>query len=160
MSDALTNPELPAIGFAADLPDEDRRVLSAFGDFLPGHPDKPIIEEGAEQSSLYFVISGKLHAHTETDGRRILLGRLEAGDIVGEVNIFDPSTASATVVPTEFSQIWRLDRFMFDDIVEKEPAVAVKLLTSIATQLSKRLRETNEKVTYVKKALFDPSFLS
>ena len=34
------------------------------------------------------------------------------------------------------------------------------LLVSIATQLSKRLRDTNEKVTYVKKALFDPSFLS
>ena len=49
---------------------------------------------------------------------------------------------------------------MFDDIVEKEPKVAVKLLTSIATQLSRRLRDTNEKVSYVKKALFDPSFLS
>ncbi len=160
MSNELTTPELPAIGFASQLADSDRRILSAFGDFLPGHPDQPIIHEGAEQSSLYFVISGKLHAQTETDGRRVLLGRLSAGDIIGEVNIFDPGTASATVVPTEFSQLWRLDRFMFDDIVEKEPAVAVKLLTSIATQLSHRLRETNEKVTYVKKALFDPSFLS
>lgn len=160
MSDELTRPELPSIGFAANLPDEDRRILSAFGDFIPGHPDVPLIKEGAEQTSLYFVISGKLHAQTEADGRRILLGRLQAGDIIGEVNIFDPSTASATVMPIEFSQLWRLDRFMFDDIVEKEPGVAVKLLTSIATQLSKRLRETNEKVTYVKKALFDPSFLT
>jgi CRP/FNR family cyclic AMP-dependent transcriptional regulator len=160
MSDELTNFELPAIGFAAELADDDRRVLSAFGDFLPGHPDQPIINEGAEQKSLYFVISGTLHAQTESDGRRVLLGRLGPGDIIGEVNIFDPGVASATVVPIEFSQVWRLDRFMFDDIVEKEPAVAVKLLTSIATQLSKRLRDTNEKVSYVKKALFDPSFLS
>lgn len=160
MPDELTRPELPAIGFAASLADEDRRVLSAFGDFLPGHPDVPLIREGAEQSSLYFVISGKLHAQTETDGRRVLLGRLGAGDIVGEVNIFDPGTASATVMPVEFSQVWRLDRFMFDDIVDKEPGVAVKLLMSIATQLAKRLRDTNEKVSYVKKALFDPSFLS
>ena len=160
MSNELTNPELPAIGFAAQLEDDDRRILSAFGDFLPGHPDKPIITEGAEQTSLYFVISGKLHAQTMTDGRKVLLGRLSAGDIIGEVNIFDPGTASATVIPIEFSQLWRLDRFMFDDIVEKEPKVAVKLLTSIATQLSRRLRDTNEKVSYVKKALFDPSFLS
>jgi CRP/FNR family cyclic AMP-dependent transcriptional regulator len=156
----LTNPELPAIGFAAELSDDERRALSCFGDFLPGHPDVPLIKEGTDQSSLFFVISGKLHAQTEADGRRILLGRLQAGDIIGEVNIFDPGTASATVTPVEFSQLWRLDRTMFDDLVGQEPLIAVKLLTSIATQLSKRLRDTNDKVTYVKKALFDPSFLS
>ena len=161
MSDSdLTSNELPPVGFAAALSDDDRRALSCFGDFIPGNVDVPLIEEGAAQSSLYFVVSGKLHAQTETDGRRVLLGRLEAGDIIGEVNIFDPGTASATVLPVEFAQLWRLDRPMFDEIVDKEPALAVTLLTAIATQLSKRLRDTNEKVTYVKKALFDPSFLS
>jgi len=161
MSDTdLSSNELPAIGFAAELSDSDRQALSCFGEFLPGNPDEPLIKEGAEQSSLYFVVSGKLHAQTETDGRRVLLGRLEKGDIIGEVNIFDPGTASATVLPIEFSQLWRLDRAGFDQLVKEEPALATKILTAIATQLSKRLRETNDKVTYVKKALFDPSFLS
>ena len=49
---------------------------------------------------------------------------------------------------------------MFDEMLRDEPAVAGALLMSIAAQLSTRLRETNEKVNYVKKALFDPSFLS
>ena len=161
MSDSdLTSNELPAVGFAAELSADDRRALSCFGDFIPGNVDVPLIEEGADQSSLYFVLSGKLHAQTETDGRRVLLGRIEAGDIIGEVNIFDPGTASATVLPVEFAQLWSLDRSRFDEIVEKEPALAVTLLTAIATQLSKRLRDTNEKVTYVKRALFDPCFLA
>ena len=39
--------------------------------------------------SLYFVISGLLHATTDQDGRIVLLGRLGKGDLVGEVNVFD-----------------------------------------------------------------------
>ncbi|MEM7387091.1 MAG: cyclic nucleotide-binding domain-containing protein [Verrucomicrobiota bacterium] len=160
MSDSLSKPELPAVGFAADITEEDRQLLSGWGEFLPVQKDAVLITEGDRQDSLYFIISGQLHAFTSTDGRRILLGRLGPGDTIGEVNIFDPGTASASVSSVEFSQVWRLDREMADSLVKEEPAVASVLLVNIATQLSKRLRETNEKVSYVKKALGDPSFLS
>ena len=119
-----------------------------------------LIEQGDKQDALYFVLSGVLHAHTTTDGRKTLLGRLGPGDVLGEVNIFDPGTASASVEGVEFAQVWKIGRQMFDEMIKTEPGVASILLVSIATQLSKRLRETNEKVNYVKKALFDPSFLT
>ena len=161
MSDTeLTDNELPAVGFLAEFTDEDRLKLSSFGEFLPGNKDVPLIQEGSEQPSLYFVISGKLHAQTETDGRRVLLGTLKAGDVVGEVNVFDPGAASATVVPTEFSQLWRLSHSDFSAIVDTEPLLSTKILIAIATQLSKRLRHTNEKVTYVRAALLDTGFLT
>jgi CRP-like cAMP-binding protein len=160
MSDALTNTQLPAIGFAAEISENDRRLISSFGDFLPVHPGKALINAGDEQNSLYLVISGVLHAHTLTDGRKTLLGRLGPGDVLGEVNIFDPGKASASVEALEFSQVWKINREMFDEMIKDEPAVASILLMSIARQLSRRLRDTNEKVNYVKKALFDPSFLS
>ena len=156
----LTENELPAVGFLADFTDEDRQKLSSFGEFLPGNKDIPLIEEGSEQPSLYFVISGKLHAQTMTDGRRVLLGALGAGDVIGEVNVFDPGAASATVVPAEFSQLWRLSRSDFSDILETEPLLASNILIAIATQLSRRLRHTNEKVTYVRAALLDTGLLS
>ena len=160
MTDILSNNELPAIGFAAELSDTDRQSISSFGEFLPVHPETTLITEGEDQECLYLVVSGLLHAHTLTDGRKTLLGRLAAGDVIGEVNIFDPGKASASVEAQEFSLVWRMSRAMFDEMLRDEPAVAGALLVSISTQLSKRLRETNEKVNYVKKALFDPSFLS
>ena len=161
MSDTeLTENELPAVGFLAEFAEEDRQKLSSFGEFLPGNKDVILIEEGSDQPSLYFVISGKLHAQTETDGRRVLLGALDAGDVIGEVNVFDPGAASATVIPVEFSQLWRLSHSDFSEIVETEPLLATKILIAIATQLSKRLRHTNDKVTYVRKALFGPNFLT
>lgn len=153
MSIDLNQPELPSLGFVAELSDEDRRLLSGHGEFLPVHPDNNLIEEGHDQDSLYFIISGRLHVVTEEEGRRVLLGRLGPGDLVGEVNVFDPQKASATVVAMEFSQVWRMDRATVDILVRESPATAARLLTHISTQLSRRLRETNEKVSFIRKTV-------
>ncbi len=153
MSSDLNHPELPAIGFVAALTDDDRQILSGYGEFLPVHDSSNLIEEGQAQDCLYFVISGRLHATTEVDGRRVLLGRLGRGDLVGEVNVFDPNKASATVTAMEFAQIWRIDRPMIESFMQDNPTGAAQLLVHIATQLSKRLRETNEKVAFVRKTL-------
>ena len=153
MSANLERPELPPTGFAAELGDDDRRLLSGHGEFLPVHPDQILIEEGTEQNSLYLIIAGRLHVITEDEGRRLLLGRLGPGDLVGEVNVFDPQTASATVIAMEFSQVWRMDRATLDDLVNDRPAVAFHLLVHISTQLSRRLRETNERVSFIRKTL-------
>ncbi len=153
MSIDLNQPELPPIGFVAEIDDEERRLLSGHGEFLPVHPDTNLIEEGQEQNSLYFIISGRLHVVTEDQGRRVLLGRLGPGDLVGEVNVFDPQKASATVAAMEFAQVWRMDREAVDEVIRESPIAAARLLFHISTQLSRRLRETNEKVTFIRKTL-------
>ncbi|MFT5189623.1 MAG: CRP/FNR family cyclic AMP-dependent transcriptional regulator [Verrucomicrobiales bacterium] len=153
MSTDLNQPELPSIGFAAEISDEDRNLLSGYGEFLPVHEGKELIEEGHDQNSLYFIISGMLHATMDDDGRRILLGRLGPGELVGEVNIFDPQKASATVTAREFSQVWRMDRATFDDLLNDSPAAASRLLLHISKQLCRRLRETNEKVSFIRKTI-------
>lgn len=153
MSTDLTQPELPPVGFVGELSDEDRKILSGYGEFLPVQPGQDLIKEGESQESLYFVISGLLHATTDQDGRIVLLGRLGKGDLVGEVNVFDPQQASATVTAKEFSQVWRMDRTMVDTFLRENAAAAAHLLLHISTQLSKRLRETNEKVSFIRRTV-------
>jgi CRP-like cAMP-binding protein len=153
MSIDLNQPELPPIGFVAEISDEDRRLLSGHGEFLPVHPDTNLIVEGEDQNSLYFIITGRLHVVTEDEGRRVLLGRLGPGELVGEVNVFDPQKASATVSALEFSQVWRMDRDAVEELIQASPGAAARLLLHISTQLSRRLRETNEKVTFIRKTI-------
>ena len=69
MSDSFSTPKLPALGILEPLGDDDRDILSGYGEFLPANPDHPIIEEGMGQNGLYFVISGKLHATSTRAGR-------------------------------------------------------------------------------------------
>ncbi|MEM8955302.1 MAG: cyclic nucleotide-binding domain-containing protein [Verrucomicrobiota bacterium] len=146
MTDHLSRPELPNIGIVADMDEDERRLLSSYGEFLPGHKDSVIIQQGEPQNSLFLIISGLLHVHTEADGRKLLLGSLKAGDMLGEINIFDPAEASATVTAVEFSQIWRINRDMLEDFLNDYPAEGEILLIQICTQLSQRLRATNQKL--------------
>ncbi|HRX54507.1 MAG: cyclic nucleotide-binding domain-containing protein [Verrucomicrobiales bacterium] len=154
MSDA-PKPDLPPMGFAENLSDAERIELGSFGDFITANDGDTIIEEGHEQDSLFLVIFGRLHVQTETTGRSVLLGTVKSGDTIGEVNIFDPGKASASVVAKALSQIWKIDRNRLADFIKAHPEPASRLLYNVATQLSRRLRRTNEKVAMAREAMLD-----
>lgn len=149
MSADFTQPELPSMGIISPLGDDDRRLLSSYGEFLPAQPGVTIIEEGQEQNFLYFIISGLLHATVQRAGRSTLLGRIRPGETLGEVNIFSGGTASASVAAVEYSQVWRIDLGSLEDYINVHPTPAAHLLIGIATTLSKRLRDTNDRLATV-----------
>ena len=146
---------LPEMGFASDFDAEERAQLSHFGEFLSFSEGDILIDEGQRQDSLFLVIMGTFHVQTETTGRTILLGTLKAGSTVGEVNIFDPGNASASVVCRSVGEVWKIDRTRLEQYLEAHPRTASKLLVNISTQLSKRLRRTNEKVAMAREAMLD-----
>ena len=80
---------------------------------------------------------------------------MRVGDSIGEVNMFDPGNASASVVSKSFSEVWRIDRVRLEQYLEAHPRTAARLLVNVATQLSKRLRKTNEKVAMAREAMLD-----
>ena len=135
------------MGIVEPLGDDDRLLLSSYGEFLPVHPGGDLIVTGQPQDSLFFVISGKLHAVGTEGGREVLLGKIGPGETVGEINMFDPGEASATVRALEFSQVWRIDRASLEDFMNHSPLPAGHLLVGISETLSKRLRHVNEMLT-------------
>jgi len=124
-------------------------LLSGYGDFLPVQEGQQLIEEGKNQDSLYLVISGVLHVHSDKDNKRTLIARVSAGESLGEINIFDPGQASASVTAQSFSQIWKANRADFDAFVEAYPEAGAKLLTALAAELSRRIRYMNKKLIAV-----------
>lgn len=146
MSDSFTRPEIPATGIMTDLADDDRQLLGDYGEFLPVHPDQMLIEEGGTQDSLYFIISGVLHVHTDTAEKRTLVARIGPGETLGEVNLFDPASASASVTAREFSQVWRANRGDLESFMDAYPAAAARLLAGILGEMSVRLRRMNERL--------------
>lgn len=146
MSD-LSIPKLPALGILEPLGDEDRDILSGYGEFLPVQPDKTLTEEGRDQSSLFFVISGRLHATSMRAGHMVLLGTIGRGETIGEMNLLDPAKASATVTAVEFSQVWRIDGDALEQYINEYPRAAAWLLIGVGRTIARRLRIVNEKIT-------------
>ena len=144
------------MGFAQDLDENSRRDLVKYGEFISSAEGDTLIAEGQEQDSLFLIIVGSFHVQTDTTGRSVLLGSMKGGDTIGEVNIFDPGKASASVVSkSSISQVWKIDRSSLERFLESNPEAAARLLVNISTQLSKRLRKTNEKVAMAREAMMD-----
>ena len=143
------------MGFVEDLTDDERAKLAEYGEAIDANHGDTIITEGDEQDSLFLIIMGSFHVQTETTGRVVLLGNMKAGDTIGEVNIFDPGKASASVVAKSMAQAWKIDRSSLERYLEENPEAAARLLVTVATQLSKRLRKTNEKVAMAREAMLD-----
>lgn len=151
----MSNAVLPEMGFATEFDLEERTQLGNFGEFLTLTDGEILIDEGHNQDALFMVVSGTFHVQTMVTGRAVLLGTLKAGDTVGEINMFDPGQASASVVSKAFSEVWRIDRIRLEQYLEAHPRTAARLLVNIATQLSKRLRKTNQKVAMAREAMLD-----
>jgi CRP-like cAMP-binding protein len=147
MPDSLTRPTLPTFSWIGHLKDDDRDLLSSYGEFFPGHPGNVIIEEGAQQTEVFVVISGELEVRAkQDDGTETLLARVGPGETLGEISLFDPGPAAATVTAVEFSQLWRiadadLMQFMMDN-----PGAGNVLLRTLASILAQRLRQMNPRV--------------
>src|SRR5471030_3115147 len=108
-TDILSKPTLPTFSWIGHLKEDDRDLLSSYGEFFPGHPGNVIIEEGSMQIEVVVVISGKLEVRAkQEDGSEIVLAQIGPGETLGEISLFQPGPATATVTAVEFSQLWRI----------------------------------------------------
>jgi len=144
MSDTLSKPSLPNFSWIGHLKDDDRDLLSSYGEFFPGHPGNVIIEEGAQQTEVVVVISGKLEVRAhQDDGSEIVLAQVGPGETLGEISLFNPGPAAATVTAVEFSQLWRINDSDLMHFMEENPGAGNVLLRTLASILAQRLRQMN-----------------
>jgi CRP/FNR family transcriptional regulator, cyclic AMP receptor protein len=136
MSDDLSRPSLPATKFLSGLRPDDRDILGSYGEFIPALPGTTLITEGAEQPNVYFVISGSLAVYR--DGEEIAL--LHEGDSIGEIGLYAPDKANATVAAKGFSQLWRINQVELRNFIQDNPVAGNEILTSLLTIVSERLR--------------------
>ena len=146
MSESFSKPTLPTFSWIGHLKEDDRDLLSSYGEFFPGHPGNVIIEEGAMQTEVFVVISGKLEVHAkQEDGSVAQLAQVGPGETLGEISLFSPGPAAATVTALEFSQLWRIADTALIEFMEENPGAGNVLLRTIASILAQRLRQMNPK---------------
>mgnify|MGYP001248681222 CR=1 FL=1 len=121
------------------------QLLSSYGDSRSYQTGDIVIRQGEDNDILFLVLKGKLEV-IQDDLNSKPVAVLEAGDSIGEVSVFDPGPASATVRAGTEAEVWLITRDSMDRLHAANPKVAYRLLSRIATCLSKRLREMNDKL--------------
>jgi CRP-like cAMP-binding protein len=146
MREQLDGPNLPAVGLVAELSEEDRGILSSYGEFRFADGGDLLIMQGESQGELFFVISGVLHAVRRDADREVLLGAIRKGEWVGEVDLFDPVSAMCSVIVIEGAQYWTISRSNLEEFINNYPHAAVQLVISLAALLSRRLRSVTKRL--------------
>ena len=120
--------------------------LSSFLDYREWPTDAIVINEGEKCDFIGFLLKGRLTLKKETSfhGKYILLAILEKGATVGEFSMIEHTcpTANATVTAIEDSGLLTLTSDKMDDLVKTNPALGVKLLRHILSDVNKKYQNT------------------
>jgi CRP/FNR family cyclic AMP-dependent transcriptional regulator len=138
--------ELRAEGILTHVSPEDLETLKFYGVFGEYAPGEIVIQEGIQQDNLYYVVEGKLDVFNTAGGSEVMLGTIGQGDCIGEVSIFEPGPASATVRVVDIAILWHLDVNSLQSFFEQIPTAGGQVMLGIAQLLSKRLRQANQAI--------------
>jgi serine/threonine protein kinase len=148
-------PELCRIASKALAPKRDDRYPSIaalradLDQFLEGggwfetreyRPGDEIVKEGAPGDTAYIIERGACDVYRWIDGQRVLVRRLEPGDVFGEMAVFSGGTRTATVIAVDDVTLKIITGVSLNRELDRNPWVA-----AFVRSLARMLRETEER---------------
>ena len=92
---------------------------------------KAIVTEGGGRSRFYVILDGK--ARVDRHGQRV--AELGPGGFFGDLALLDRAPRNATVIAETDMELAKLGQRGFDQLLEKSPGFAKKLLAGLARRL-------------------------
>lgn len=117
-------------------------------------PDEPVFTQGDRGNGMYIIAKGRIAIKSQDAKDGVLVTVLHEGSFFGEVALVDPNnlrTASALALDRTVTVGFFKPDLM--EILERKPAMGVKILLQLAAVLGQRLIETTDKITDLKRAL-------
>ncbi|CAN7714642.1 MULTISPECIES: Crp/Fnr family transcriptional regulator [unclassified Variovorax] len=98
-----------------------------------------LIDQGANDRTLFFIESGALSVHLIGDKGQMRLAILNPGSVVGEGAFFSRLPRSANVVATGAARVWRLTPIRFSEMSNRQPNVALEMALALGAVIAKRM---------------------
>jgi CRP-like cAMP-binding protein len=134
---------LPRTGILAFMDEESRQKFATYGSLVSTAPGQVLIREKEVNTSLYIVLSGTFNISTEALGKEVHLDTVGVGDCLGEVAIFHPNRASATVTSLRAGQLWSIEVDSLQEFLLDWPSDGCAAILGINIILSRRLKRAN-----------------
>jgi CRP-like cAMP-binding protein/ABC-type transporter Mla MlaB component len=112
-------------------------------------PGEFAFREGDPGDDLYVIAQGTASVRRADGPRSTRLVTFGEGTVFGEMALLDARPRSASVQADGALVCQVMPRAAFEQIVERHQAIAVKLLKSLAQELGRRLRFTNDIVDHL-----------
>jgi len=106
-----------------------------------------LFHEGDKGDKFYVIVTGAVRISQAISGAgEEALTILGKGDYFGEMALIDDSPRSADVIVHENSDFLVISKKDFDELLFFDKEIAYKMLWAFVRTLSRRLRDTNDKI--------------
>jgi NTE family protein/lysophospholipid hydrolase len=101
--------------------------------------DEYLFRQGDKDSSLYIVISGRLHAFIEkSNGDKQLLNEITRGESIGEMALLTEEPRAASIQAVRDSKLVKISSSTFWRIAEKYPQIIKSISRLVVNRLQKK----------------------
>ncbi len=144
MSNEAERSALARVPLFTGLDDAALEALAALTFTRTFHAGEAIIEEGHVGNGLYVILSGRAEVvRSEGTDRAQVLATFGPGEPFGELALLGEWKRTATVRAIDETVCLGMDRWLFLAHMQREPAIAVRMLQFVA----QRLVETDARLT-------------
>jgi CRP/FNR family transcriptional regulator, cyclic AMP receptor protein len=137
---------LRTVSILRQLSDEELAAFSALLTVRDAKVRERVIEEGTKVNCLYIICSGVVHIRRIAQKREILISRLGAGGFFGEINLFDPGVATASIYAMKPTTLAFVDYETLRTFMSGNPATGYKIVSAMMTEMARRFRLTSTRL--------------
>lgn len=119
---------LASLPIFAQCSESELATLASIADEIEVEQGREIVRQGSHHHHAYMVVSGG--ATASIDGAEV--GTIDAGSIIGEISMFDPGPASATVVSNQKSDLMVIEQGAFQNVLLQHPELSITILRTLA----------------------------
>lgn len=145
-----------------DLTDSEIRFLERCVHVRHYHSGESVFRQGEVGVGMYLVIKGRVEIYVidpdakSEHAREIYITQLLAGDFFGELSLVEENgRRTATAVAREETMLIGFFKPDLNEILSRRPAMGTKITLRLAEVLGRRLKETTEKVSELRRVLKD-----
>jgi hypothetical protein len=104
-----------------------------------------VVRKEDHGDAMFLVLQGELRVRLMIDGRESILATLGAGDLFGEISLFDHGPRSADVLANVDSLLIKVSSVAFDKLMAQAPDLAARFLLATTRTLTARIRLDNKR---------------
>lgn len=127
------------------LNDAELRMLSGICKLVAVAAGDVIFRQDDPSRHLYMVLSGEIDVRMGAD--EVSVGKVLAGDVLGEISLVEGMPHSATAVAAQDSQLIVLTGQDFEALIQRYPRIGVTVMRNIARSLGSKLRTADLAMT-------------
>jgi CRP/FNR family transcriptional regulator, cyclic AMP receptor protein len=141
---------LARVNLFAGLPPVYLRRIAAIGSTEVYERSARIFDEGAPGDKVYLILEGAVRISRQVAGMgEETLAILKAGTYFGEMALIDEFPRSADAIAHERCRLFVITKDHLADLLFVDRDLAYDLLWSFVRTLASRLRDTNDKMTFL-----------